>query len=106
MMKGYLITFFTQKNRKHEGVPLADWIIEEARKIGVRGATLFTGNEGFGHDGRFHSGNYFDLEDPPQLVTMALTVEECDALMSCLQSADINVFYTKSQAELGFTSEA
>ncbi len=106
MVQGYLITFFTQKSRKHEGIPVADWIVEKAKKMGVHGATLFTGNEGFGRDGRFHSGNYFDLEDPPQLVTMALTVEECDTLMSCLKSADISVFYTKSKAELGCTSEA
>ncbi|XPV75155.1 MAG: DUF190 domain-containing protein [Desulfovibrio sp.] len=105
MMQGYLVTFFTQKSREHEGIPLADWIVEEASKIGVRGATLFSGKEGFGHDGRFHSGNYFDFEDPPQLVTMALTVHEYGKLMSYLQSVNVKIFYTQSKAEFGFTSE-
>ena len=70
-MEGYLVTFFTQHNREHGGMPVATWIIEEAKKLGVRGATLFSGKEGFGHDGRFHSDNYFDLEDPPVQVAMA-----------------------------------
>ena len=103
-MNGYLITFFTQQNREQDGIPLADWIVEEARKAGIRGATLFNGKEGFGHDGRFHSGNYFDLEDQPQLVTMALTQEECDKLMSRLKEAEQRIFYTKSETEFGFTS--
>ncbi|WP_419779749.1 DUF190 domain-containing protein [Maridesulfovibrio sp.] len=102
-MQGYLFTFFTQKTREHEGIPLADWIVEQAKKIGVRGATLFSGKEGFGHDGRFHSGNYFDFEDPPQLVTMALSENECDRLMAAMQAAEVNIFYTKSKAEFGFT---
>ncbi|MFV0348303.1 MAG: DUF190 domain-containing protein [Halodesulfovibrio sp.] len=103
MTKGYLVTFFTQQSRVHAGMSLAEWIIGEAKKIGVRGATLFSGKEGFGHDGRFHSGNYFDLEDIPQQVTMALTVEECEQLMATLKSSGQRVFYTRSEAEFGFT---
>ncbi|WP_319762523.1 DUF190 domain-containing protein [Maridesulfovibrio sp.] len=103
-MEGYLITFFTQQNREHESTPLADWIVEEAKRAGVRGATLFSGKEGFGHDGRFHSGNYFDFDDPPQLITMALTEEECDLLFPRLQKCSQHIFYTKSKAEFGFIS--
>ncbi|WP_415714006.1 DUF190 domain-containing protein [Maridesulfovibrio sp.] len=103
-MQGYLITFFTQLNREQDGMPIADWLIEEARKIGVRGATLFNGKEGFGHDGRFHSGSYFDFEDPPQLVTMALSEDECDKLMPRLKESGQRIFYTKSKADFGFTA--
>ncbi|WP_421899851.1 DUF190 domain-containing protein [Maridesulfovibrio sp.] len=103
-MQGYLITFFTQQNREQDGIPLADWLVEEAHKIGVRGATLFSGKEGFGHDGRFHSDNYFDFDDKPQLVTMALTEDECEKLLSHLKSKCLRIFYTKSKAEFGFTS--
>ena len=70
-MQGYYVTFFTQQSRTHGDVPVARWLIEEARKLGVRGATLFSGKEGFGHDGRFHSDSYFDLEDQPLQVGMA-----------------------------------
>lgn len=104
-MEGYLVTFFTQQNREHEGTPVANWIVEEAKKLGVRGATLFSGKEGFGHDGRFHSDNYFDLEDPPVQVAMALTCHECDRLLARLRETGLRVFYTKSKIEFGFTSE-
>ena len=105
-MLGYYVTFFTQQSRTHDDVPVAQWLIEEARKLGVGGATLFTGKEGFGHDGRFHSDNYFDLEDPPLQVGMALSAEECDALMARIRESRLRIFYTKAAVEYGFTSEA
>ncbi len=104
-MEGYLVTFFTQQKRKYQGVSLAKWIVREARKLGVRGATLFSGNEGFGHDGRFHSGDYFDHEDQPLQVAMALTRDECDRLMACLEENKIRVFFTKSEITFGYTFE-
>lgn len=104
-MEGYLVTFFTQENREHNNTSLADWIIEEAKKLGVRGATLFSGQEGFGHDGRFHSGGYFDLEDRPQQVVLALRNDECDRLFQLIKENDLRIFYTKVRAEFGYTSE-
>ncbi len=105
MVQGYLVTFYTQQNRTHDGVPLARWIIGQAKQLGVGGATLFSGREGFGHDGRFHSENYFDLEDPPLQVAMALSAEECQTLMDRLRTSGVRVFYTKSPIDFGFTTE-
>lgn len=104
-MKGCFLVFFTQQNRKHEGLSVANWILEEAMRLGVRGATLFSGTEGFGHDGRLHTNNYFDLEDPPVQVAMALSYGECDQLLTRLDTTGMRVFYTKSEVDFGFTSE-
>ncbi len=105
-MQGYLVTFFTQRNREVDGIPIASWIVEKAKKLSVRGATLFSGKEGFGHDGRFHSENYFDNEDAPMQVAMALTKEECDRLMNLLEENKVRIFYTKSGIEFGYTCDA
>lgn len=40
MQQGYQITFYTQQDRMHGSRPLAQWLIEEARQYGIRGATL------------------------------------------------------------------
>ncbi len=104
-MEGYLVKFFTQKNREHNGVPLARWIVEEAQKLGVRGATLFSGQEGFGHDGCYHTESFFDFQDPPVQVDLALSFEECDKLMARLEANNLRVFYTKSKIQFGYTSE-
>lgn len=98
------MTFYTQRSREYGGLPLANWIIEQAKDIGVRGATLLAAKEGFGHDGRFHSDNYFDQEDQPQQVTMALTEAECKSMLARIADNGLRVFYTKAEVELGFTS--
>lgn len=102
-MEGYVVTFFTQEIREHNKTSLANWIIEEAKKLGVRGATLLSGQEGFGDDGRFHSACYFDLEDRPQQVVLALTYEEFDMLFLRIKENKLRIFYTKVQAEFGYT---
>lgn len=104
-MQGYLLTFYTQQNRSHNGTPIARWILDQARALGIRGATLTTGLEGFGHDGRSHSGDIFNLEDPPLQVAMALTADECDTLMAHIEAERVRIFYTKSGVEFGFTAE-
>jgi PII-like signaling protein len=103
-MEGYLVTFFTQRNREYQGVSLAKWIVEKAKETGVRGATLIPGKEGFGHDGRFHSDSIFDCEDSPLQVVMAMTFDEYDRLMTCIERNKVRVFYVKAKAEFGYTT--
>ncbi|EPR43631.1 protein of unknown function DUF190 [Desulfovibrio sp. X2] len=104
-MKGYLLTFYTQQSRTHDGMSLADWIVEEARRLGIRGATLLFATEGFGHDGRFHSAGYFDLEDQPQQVTMAVSPGESERLFARLRENRLRVFYTSAPIDFGFTCD-
>jgi len=48
-MHGYQLTFFTQQDRKHHGLLLAQWLPEGARIIGISGATLIQAAEGSAH---------------------------------------------------------
>jgi PII-like signaling protein len=105
MTHGFLITFFTQRSREHDDRPLARWIIDQAMTLGIRGATLSTAQEGFGHDGRYHSNGYFDMQDPPQKLAMAVTAEEYSQLMAVLKANNLKVFHTKAEIEFGFSAE-
>lgn len=46
-MQGYQLTFFTQQDRKHGHLPLGEWLVQEARKLDIGGATLIAASEGF-----------------------------------------------------------
>lgn len=104
-MQGYQVTFFTQQDRKHEGKPLGTWLLEEALRLGIRGATLSTGAEGFGHDGRLHCAHFFELADQPVAVTLAVSAEEAATVFARLQEAGVKVFYVKTPIEFGTTCE-
>jgi len=104
-MNGYQLTFFTQQDRRHGNHSLAHWLLEEARKIGIRGATLIAGAEGFGHDRKIHSAHFFELTDQPIEVTMAVSSADAARLFARLHEEGVNIFYVKAPIEFGMTGE-
>lgn len=104
-MHGFQLTFFTQQDRRHHGMPLAEWLLQEARRLGVAGATLLTASEGFGRDRRLHAARFFELADQPVEVQMALTADDLERLFDRLREEQIRVFYVKTPIEFGTTGE-
>lgn len=104
-MHGYQLAFFTQQDHQHHGKPLAHWLVEEARAMGIGGATLIAASEGFGHHRRIHSVHFFELTDQPVEVVMAVTSEEADRLFAKLQEEKVRLFYMKVPVEFDMTSE-
>ena len=88
-----------------QGKMLGDWIVDLAKEMGLRGATLSTGIEGFGHTGRLHSSHFFELADQPVEVTMAVSRTDADRLFARLQEEGVNIFYVKAPIEFGMTGE-
>jgi PII-like signaling protein len=105
-MRGYQISFLTVQGHKHQGRPLADWLLHLAKDLGLRGATLIPASEGFGHHRRVHSAHFFELADQPVEVVMAATEEECARLFERLEAEKVKVFYVKTAVEFGTTSGA
>ena len=100
-MNGYQITFFTQQDHRHKGKPIGDWLVHLAQDMGLRGATLIPGGEGFGHHRRIHSVHFFELADQPQEVVMAVTAEEAEHLFARLEAEGVRLFYVKTPVEFG-----
>jgi PII-like signaling protein len=102
-MQGYQLTFFTQQGRSHQGAPLGEWLIREARALGISGATLMLASEGFGHERKWHSAHFFELAQQPVEVTMAVDAQECACLFQRLRQEQIKIFYVKAPIEFGST---
>lgn len=102
-MQGFQLTFFTQQDRRHGGLPLGEWLIQEARKLGVAGATLIAAAEGFGHDRKLHSAHFFELADQPIEITLAISETDAQRLFEKLREEKINIFYVKTPIEFGMT---
>lgn len=104
-MQGYQLTFFTQQDRTHAHRPLAHWLLEEARRIGIGGATVIPAAEGFGHHRRIHSAHFFELGDQPIEVTLAVSENEAERLFERLHEEGINIFYVKTPIEYGMSGD-
>ncbi|MCX8085900.1 MAG: DUF190 domain-containing protein [Rhodocyclaceae bacterium] len=104
-MNGYQITFFTSQDKRHKGKPIGDWLVHLAQEMGLSGATLFTGGEGFGHHRKIHSAHFFELADQPVEVTMALAADQCERLFARLKEEGVHLFYVKTAVEFGTLGE-
>ena len=54
-MTGTLLRFYVHENRRHEHVLLYDWLLGEAKKLGIRGGSAFRAIGGFGRQVKPHS---------------------------------------------------
>ena len=104
-MKGFQVTFFTQQDHRHNHKPLAEWLMLAARDLGIRGATIFAGSEGYGKHRRIHSSHFFELADQPQEIIMAVTEEEAQRLFDFLKREGVHLFYVRTPVEFGTLGE-
>lgn len=104
-MHGYQLTFFTQQDRTHRHLPLAQWLLEEARSLGISGGTIVPGLQGFGHDRKIRSAHFFELTDQPLEVTLAVSGGDADRLFARLREESISIFYVKTPIEFGMTGD-
>ena len=84
--KGKLLRIFIGESDKHEGRPLYEAIVQEARRAGLAGATVLRGTLGFGAHSRIHTTKVLRLsEDLPMVVEI---VDETDAIEAFLPTLD------------------
>lgn len=100
-MNGFQLTFYTQQDRRHDGQPLAHWLLAFAKAQGALGGTLAAAGESFGHTGRFHSARFFELADQPVEVAIAVDAPTCDRLLAALAQEPVDLFYVKQAVEFG-----
>lgn len=80
--QGHLLRIFIGESDKHEGKPLYQWIVRKAREMGLAGATVLRGMEGFGAKSRLHTTKILRLSsDLPIVVEIVDTEEKINTLL-------------------------
>jgi uncharacterized protein len=100
-MNGYQVSFLTVQGHRHAGKPMAEWLMQVAMELGLRGATTIAASEGFGKHRRIHSAHFFELADQPVEIVMAVTEDESRRLFERLQAENVHLFYVKAPVEFG-----
>jgi PII-like signaling protein len=84
--EGHLLRIFVGEADKHDGRPLYEWIVLEARAEGLAGATVVRGVMGFGANSRLHTFKIERLsQDLPVIVEL---VDVRDKLVHFLERID------------------
>lgn len=81
-----ILRIFIGESDKHEGRPLYEAIVEEARRRGMAGATVLRGMLGFGVHSRLHSAKVLRIsEDLPMVVEIVDKPERIEAFIPDLE---------------------
>jgi PII-like signaling protein len=103
-MQGCFLKFYVAENRLHQRKLAYEWLLEEAKKLGLQGGSAFRAQAGFGRHGRLHEEHFFELAgDLPVEVGFVVTQEEADRFLAHVAAAGLSLFYLRVPVEYGFT---
>jgi len=101
-MRGTLLRFYVHENRTHHHIALFEWLLEQAKKMGIHGGSAFRALAGFGRHGILHEEHFFELAaDMTVAVEFVVSDAEADKLLSLLREERVSIFYSRVAAEFG-----
>ncbi|MEO8343588.1 MAG: DUF190 domain-containing protein [Gallionella sp.] len=97
-----LLSFYLSEKQHHADMPLYEWLLEEAKSLGVHGGSVFRAIAGFGRHGRMHEETFFELAGGLAVkVEFILDDALTDQLLEKIRSHNMNIYYLKQKAEVG-----
>lgn len=96
-----LIRIFIGETDKWGGRPLYEVIVEEARALGLAGATVLRGIAGFGANSRIHTAKILRLsEDLPLIIEIVDRAERLQPFLARLDSLISDGLVTRERVEV------
>ena len=100
---GQLLRIFIGEADRHEGRPLYEWLVAEAHRRGLAGATVLRGLEGFGAHSRLHTTRLLRLStDLPIVVEIVDTEEKIAAFLPIVDAAVPEGLATLERVQIRF----
>ena len=101
--QGSLLRIFIGESDRHGGMPLYEWIVREARREGLAGATVLRGMEGFGANSKVHTAKILRLSsDLPVVVEIVDSIQRIDAFLPLINEAISEGLATDEKVENRF----
>ena len=101
-MTGTLLRFYVHENRKHRRRLLYEWLLEQAKRLGIHGGSAFRAIAGFGRHGVLHEEHFFELAgDLTVEIDFAVSDDDAQRLIDRLTAERISIFYVRIPIEYG-----
>src|ERR1700676_1696888 len=101
-MNGTILRFYVHEKRIHRHIALFEWLLEQAKKLGIQGGSAFRAIAGFGRHGVLHEEHFLELAaDMTVEVEFVVTEAEADGLLALLKKERISIFYARVPAQFG-----
>ncbi|HEX7348278.1 MAG TPA: DUF190 domain-containing protein [Rhodanobacteraceae bacterium] len=101
-IQGVYLRFFVHENRRHGGVLLYDWLLAEAKKLGLPGGTAFRSVAGFGRHGVTHEASFLELAGQEAVrVDFVVSRAQADAMLAHIRATGPEMLYAMFPTEFG-----
>lgn len=96
------LIFYVTEKQHHAGAPLYEWLLEEAKALGILGGSVFRAIAGFGRHGRLHEETFFELAGELAVkVEFILDDKLAEQMMQRVHAQSLNVFYVRYKVQSG-----
>lgn len=101
--EGQLLRIFIGERNRHQGRPLYEWIVMQAKEHGLAGATVLRGMMGFGANSRIHTSKIMRLsEDLPIIIEIVDTQDKLTRFLDHIDMAICEGLATLEKADVQF----
>jgi PII-like signaling protein len=97
-----MLRFYVSEKQRHNGDLVYEWLLEEARRQGIPGGSVFRAISGYGRHGRLHEETFFELGgDLPVMVELVLETLQAEQFLEALRPHGLKLYYVRQAAEAG-----
>ncbi|MGN6705185.1 MAG: DUF190 domain-containing protein [Rhodanobacter sp.] len=96
---GMQLNLYCHSRARHDGVLLSEWMLAQARRLGIGGGSVFRAIAGYGRHGVLHEEQFFELaDDLPIRIEFLLRDEQAEALLQRVHEANVDITYARIPA--------
>ena len=95
-----LLAIYVTEKQHHGGMPVYEWLLKEARGMGVHGGSAFRSIASFGRHGHMHEQTFFELAGE-LAVKVEFVIDDAlvDKLLDVVKKNNLNLFYTRQPVQ-------
>jgi PII-like signaling protein len=99
--EGMLLRVFIGESDRHDGRPLYEVVVNEARRLGLAGATVWKGFMGFGAHSRMHTAKILELsQDLPVVIEIVDAKDKVESFLPVLDGLVAEGLVTVEPAQI------
>jgi PII-like signaling protein len=103
-MSATVLRLYMHEGRRCHGSLLYDWLLDQARRLGIEGGSAFRAVAGYGRHGILAEQRFFELAGELPVVTeFIVSAAQAEQLLELLRAEKVDLLYVRWSAETGTT---
>jgi PII-like signaling protein len=103
-MNTSILRLYMHENRRVHGMLLYDWLLDQARGLGIHGGSAFRAIAGYGRHGVLMEQRFFELAGELPVVTeFIVDAADAETLLALVRREGIDLVYARWQVEFAAT---